>query len=145
MLAASRPNPPGAFGGLDPAARRTPKVYIAAKARYRRGRSVTLPRATQFSLVGKSGAGQRYPKNVKKNVKNAFGKKAKLDNPHMVWKSVDGSWEWRVLKTYQTPEEEEGNHFALWFCAVKSPMTFGTFDLGNVYVAEIKRLAVQVK
>ena len=78
-------------------------------------------------------------------MKNAFGKTAKIDNPHMIFKSPDGSWEWRVLKTYQTPEKEKGNHFARWYCAVKSPMTYGEFDLGDVYVADIKRFAVQVK
>jgi hypothetical protein len=78
-------------------------------------------------------------------MKNPFGKTAKIDNPHMIFKSPDGSWEWRVLKTYQTPEKEKGNRFARWYCAVKSPMTFGTFDLGDVYVADIKRFAVQVK
>jgi hypothetical protein len=78
-------------------------------------------------------------------MKNPFGKTAKIDNPHMIFKSFDGSWEWRVLKTYQTPEKEKENPYARWYCAVKSPMTYGTFDMGDVYVAEIKKVAVQVK
>ena len=42
--------------------------------------------------------------------KNPCGKKRKLDNPYEVWK--DGGWEWRVLKKYQTPENEAKNPYA---------------------------------
>lgn len=71
-------------------------------------------------------------------MKNPFGKTAKIDSPHMIFKA--GSWEWRVLKTYQTPEKEAQNPYARWFCAVKSPHTYGDWEYGDVYVSEIKSL-----
>ena len=59
------------------------------------------------------------------------------DNPYEIW-SNDSGWQWRVLKKYQKPELEAKNPYARWFCAVSSPYTFGEFELGDVYVSEIK-------
>ena len=74
-------------------------------------------------------------------MKNQCGKTRKVDNPYEIWKSADGSWEWHVLKKYQSPENEAKNPYARWFCAVKSPMTYGSFDYGDVYVKDIKEYA----
>lgn len=74
--------------------------------------------------------------------KNLCGKARKLDNPYEIWRV--GDWEWRVLKKYQTPENEAKNPYARWFCAVKSPMTFGGWDMGDTYVVDIKRVAQKV-
>ena len=46
-------------------------------------------------------------------------------------------WEWRVLKHYQKSELEKSNPQARVFCAVKSPMTHGSYDLGDVYLHEM--------
>jgi hypothetical protein len=73
--------------------------------------------------------------------KNLCGKTRKVDNPYEVWRSRDGSWEWRVLKKWSANDDKP---YARWFCAVKSPFTFGSFEMGDVYVAEIKRNAVKV-
>ena len=43
-----------------------------------------------------------------------------------------------VLKKYQNAENEAKNPYARWFCAVKSNFTYGEFELGDVYVSEIK-------
>jgi len=76
--------------------------------------------------------------------KNPCGKSRKVENPYEVWRSPDGSWEWKVLKKYKSPEAEAKDPFARWFCAVSSPGTFGSYDLGDVYVREVKRNAVPV-
>ena len=45
----------------------------------------------------------------------------------------------------KTPEKEKGNQYARWFCAVKSPYTYGRFELGDVYVDDIKQYAFRKK
>ena len=72
---------------------------------------------------------------------NLCSKMRKVDNPYEVWKSYDGSWEWRVLKKWQVDDDKP---YARWFCAVKSPFTRGSFELGDVYVKDIKSNAVKV-
>jgi len=75
--------------------------------------------------------------------KNLCGKMRKVDNPYEVWVNLEAGWEWRVLKKYQTPEKEEENKHARWMCAVKSPMTYGSWEYGDTYVEEIKQSAVK--
>tara|TARA_R110000765_G_scaffold339209_1_gene429365 strand:+ start:884 stop:1117 length:234 start_codon:yes stop_codon:yes gene_type:complete len=74
--------------------------------------------------------------------KNECGKTRKLDNPYEVWQGPSG-FEWRVLKKYQTPENEAKNTYARWFCAVKSDFTYGSFEMGDVYVSDIKSQGVK--
>jgi len=70
-------------------------------------------------------------------VKNPCGKLRKIDNPYAVFQSEDG-WEWRVLKKNQSPDKEAKNIlYASWFCAVRSPHTFGQYETGDVYVRDI--------
>jgi hypothetical protein len=76
-------------------------------------------------------------------MKNACGKTRKVNEPYEVWRNGAG-WEWRVLKKYKNPEAEVKDPYARWFCAVKSPMTHGSYDLGDVYVTEIAQRAVNV-
>lgn len=73
-------------------------------------------------------------------MKNTCGKTRKVNEPYEVWRNSSG-WEWRVLKKWQAPDKETNNPYARWFCAVKSPMTFGSYDMGDVYVSEIKAQA----
>ena len=74
--------------------------------------------------------------------KNLCGKTRSVEKPYEVW--TNGSWEWRVLKKYQAPEKEAVNPYARWFCAVKSPMTMGGFDLGDTYAQDVKQNAVKI-
>jgi len=69
--------------------------------------------------------------------KNLCGKTRKTDDPYEVYQGMNG-FEWRVLKKYQNTENEAKNPYARWFCAVKSNFTHGSFELGDVYVSEIK-------
>ena len=77
----------------------------------------------------------------KQKQKNECLKERKVDNPYEIWKTPDGSWEWRVLKKWQVDDDKP---FARWFCAVKSPFTREGFDYGDVYVSEIKEHAEKV-
>lgn len=67
---------------------------------------------------------------------NPFGKSREVKNPYATYRNSEG-WEWRVLKTYQHPDNANRNHLARWFCAVKSPFTHGIWDMGDVYVSDI--------
>ncbi len=75
--------------------------------------------------------------------KNLCGKTRKTDDPYEVWTGANG-FEWRVLKKYQTPEREAENPQARWFCAVRSDFTYGEFELGDVYVQDIKQYGVKL-
>ena len=75
--------------------------------------------------------------------KNECGKTRDVDNPYEVW--VAGDWEWKVLKQYQSPEKEATNPYARWLCAVKSPYTYGSYDIGDTYIRDIVNVARKVK
>ena len=67
--------------------------------------------------------------------KNLFGKSRPKENPYATYKLDD--WEWRVLKTNQRKDKEDTNPNASWFVAVRTPMTYGGWDLGDTYVNDI--------
>ena len=69
-------------------------------------------------------------------MKNLCGKTRDVEKPYETWKA--GDWEWRVLKKYQAPDKEADNPNAIWFCAVKSPFTFGRWSYGDTYIHDIK-------
>lgn len=74
---------------------------------------------------------------------NPCGKARKVEEPYEIWRA--GDWEWRVLKKYQGPSNEARNPYARWFCAVKSPMTYGGYDFGDVYCHEVMAHATKVE
>ena len=76
--------------------------------------------------------------------KNECAKMRDKENPYEIWRNDDAGFEWRVLKKYQKPELEAKNPYARWFCAVKSPYTWGSHELGDVYVSEIKEMGYKV-
>jgi len=75
--------------------------------------------------------------------KNLCGKTRERENPYEVYNGPNG-FEWRVLKKYQNEENEAKNPHARWFCAVKSNFTYGEFELGDVYVHEIKEYGTRL-
>lgn len=81
-------------------------------------------------------------------MKNPCGKTRKIDDPYEIWKgkvSIMGdelNMEWRVLKKWQVDDDKP---YARWFCAVQSEATFGGWDYGDTYVADIKRFGVRIK
>ena len=74
-------------------------------------------------------------------VKNECAKTRPVDNPYEIWKAPN--WEWRVIKKYQRPDKEATNKYARWFCAVKSPMTYGSWEYGDVYIKDITSIATK--
>ena len=89
-------------------------------------------------------------------MKNECGKTRKVTDPYEVWQNADGTWTWLVLKKWQTPDKETNNPYARWFCAVITPMTYGSYDvatgkiegsydMGDTYVNDIKSQAIRVK
>lgn len=72
---------------------------------------------------------------------NPCAKRRTQDEPYEVWRTPDGTWEWRVLKKYQMDDAKPG---ARWFCAVRSPHTFDDWELGDTYVRDVKVRAVRV-
>jgi len=76
--------------------------------------------------------------------KNLCGKTRKMGRPYEVWKGDAGDLgeiTYLVLKKYQSPEAESKNDYARWFVAAKSDATYGTFEMGDNYVREIKSIA----
>ncbi len=73
-------------------------------------------------------------------MKNPCGKSRPIEDPYEVWQNGNG-WTWHVLKKYQL-EKNEGPH-SRWFCAVKSPFTYGSYELGDVYKEEVVSNAVR--
>lgn len=52
-----------------------------------------------------------------------------------------GDWTFRVLKRHGKSAKRD----ARWFCEVSSPFTFGSSDLGDVYVREVVDQAMLTK
>jgi len=77
-------------------------------------------------------------------MKNLCNKTVTIKDPYEIWVNEEAGWEWLVLRKYQTPELEAKNPYARWFCAVKSPYTHGGYNLGDVYVKDIKAHAERV-
>ena len=67
------------------------------------------------------------------------GKTRDINQPYEVYVNRQSGWEWRVLKKYKAPEAEAEDRYARWLCAVKSPMTFNGYDLGDSYVTDIRQ------
>lgn len=64
------------------------------------------------------------------------------DDPYEIWiaDSPNGPWEWRVLKFYS----EKNSPGQRVLVAVKSPYTFGEYEIGDDYYITLKRLATCV-
>ena len=76
--------------------------------------------------------------------KNLMNKTSPVENPYEIWRSPDGTWEWRVLKKWQKPSKEKNNPFSRWFCAVRSPHTYGSWEYGDTYAREVQSVAWKV-
>ena len=72
-------------------------------------------------------------------MKNTMLKTRFLDNPYEIWQV--GDWEWRVLKKWQADDNKQ---YARWYCAVKSPYTYGEYEYGDTYASEVKEMARRV-
>jgi len=70
--------------------------------------------------------------------RNLLGKSRKTNTPYAIFKGYGpfGNTEMRLLKTYQLPAKEKENPYARWFVAVKTDMTYGSYDMGDSYITE---------
>ena len=70
--------------------------------------------------------------------KNLLGKSRPMQNPYAIYKGDGpfGPTEMKLLKTYQLPKNESTNEYARRFVAVKTDATFGSYDMGDSYIAE---------
>lgn len=77
-------------------------------------------------------------------VKNECAKTRKVNEPYEIWKgSLMGmDCEWRVLKKWQA---DDNKPYGRWFCAVKTVACGGGYDMGDVYVSEIKAQGSKVE
>lgn len=64
---------------------------------------------------------------------NPMGKARPVSNPYLVYTN-DSGWTWKVLKAWSADPTKP---YARWFCAVSSPYTFGGYDMGDTYVADV--------
>jgi hypothetical protein len=69
--------------------------------------------------------------------KNKFGKTVKVDSPYAIYKNESTEFEHRVLKTYQTKDNESKNPYARWYVASRSPYTYGSWEYGDIYVKDV--------
>jgi len=76
-------------------------------------------------------------------MKNTQSKTVTRQHAYETWRTPDGSWIWYVLKKYQSPEAEAKNPYARWFCDVVSPIVGERGELGDVYVRDIKNVAIR--
>jgi len=74
--------------------------------------------------------------------KNPMGKTVKKENAYAVYRG--GGFDYLVLKTYQSAEKEDANPYARWFLATRSPYTYGSWELGDGYVRDVKRSAYRL-
>lgn len=75
--------------------------------------------------------------------KNLQGKTRPINDPYETYVSNDGQWIYKVLKKYQSPENEAANPYARWFMATTSP--FVVDELGDGYVRDVKSHAHKVQ
>jgi hypothetical protein len=61
-----------------------------------------------------------------------MNKTRSFTDPYLIINARD--WEWRVLRAYAKDPDKP---YARWFCAVTTPYTFGSHDLGDTYIADI--------
>jgi hypothetical protein len=67
--------------------------------------------------------------------KNPYAKMRPISDPYEIWENVQAGWQWRVLKKYQHPDNETPT--SRWLCAVRSPYTHGSWEMGDVYAGEV--------
>ena len=69
-------------------------------------------------------------------MKNKFKKAMKIDNAYATYRTEVGDmyFEWKILKTWQDKDNEDKNPYARWYTACKSPMTYDSWEYGDVYM-----------
>lgn len=77
-------------------------------------------------------------KNMQTTVKKmSTSDRIKADKPMEIYENKRAGWTWKVWKHYQKPDKEAINPYARVFCSVKSPFTYDSYDMGDVYINDI--------
>ncbi|MHA2065310.1 MAG: hypothetical protein ACXABY_13120 [Candidatus Thorarchaeota archaeon] len=74
----------------------------------------------------------------------------KQDKPLEIWRCERSDWTWKVYRFYKAPGKTLNeqrvatklDQYGRVFCGVQSPFTDGSYELGDVYYAEIRQHAV---
>lgn len=98
----------------------------------------------EFKYSDEYSPSTKYEEYKKGRGKNLCGKTVSVDNPYEIYKGLNG-FEWRVLKKYQMPHMERVNPYARWYCAVKSPATYGSWEYGDVYRKDVIEYGHKIK
>lgn len=75
-------------------------------------------------------------------MKNTQLKTRDINDPYEVWYCPQLDLTWHVLKKWQADDDKQ---YARWYTGAKSPMTYGQWEYGDVYVSEIKQLGRRIK
>ena len=71
-------------------------------------------------------------------------KTADIESPHATL--VYRDWTWKVLKVNQVKRDPfDKKQYATWFVGAQSPHTYGSFELGDSYSAEILDIGVIIQ
>ncbi|NIP34996.1 MAG: hypothetical protein GWN89_08915 [Thermoplasmata archaeon] len=60
-----------------------------------------------------------------------------VNEPYASLEHSRADWEWRILKIYKKGSTAAKDKYARAFCAVMSPMTYGSWEYGDVYLTEL--------
>lgn len=64
-------------------------------------------------------------------------KTVEMENPHATFTNPAAGWTWKVLKVYASAKSDKKNKYARWMLAVRSPHTFGGYDMGDTYIKDV--------
>ena len=67
--------------------------------------------------------------------KNPLGKSRDVETPYATF--IKGDFEIRILKTYKLAKNEARDPYARWYTVAKSPMTYGSWEFGDIYRKEV--------
>ena len=70
--------------------------------------------------------------------KLTMGKTRPASDPYLT--VTDGTFTYKVLKAYSADPNQQ---YARWFLATASPFTFGSDELGDGYIADVRGQIVQ--
>lgn len=66
---------------------------------------------------------------------NPMGKTRKVEQPYLIVEDDRTGFVYHVLKANTANPGKAGGS---WFCAVKSPYTYGGWDMGDTYIADVR-------
>ena len=57
--------------------------------------------------------------------------------PYAIFENTQTGWTWEVLKMWNAPENASRNNEARVLCRVSSPFTYGGYEIGDCYLADL--------